>query len=84
MQLVAPSAVTMAVATDAMICTINFKVSFLLIILTFFNFYILRLGWGLSPKPLVSDRLVTSSAAGIAATRVSTGIAATALVATAT
>jgi hypothetical protein len=31
MQLVAPSAVTMAVATDAMICTINFKVSFLLI-----------------------------------------------------
>ena len=28
---VAPSAVTMAVATDAMICTINLMVSFLLI-----------------------------------------------------
>ena len=27
MQLVAPSAVTMAVATDAIICTINFNVS---------------------------------------------------------
>jgi hypothetical protein len=71
----------MAVATDAMICTINFKVSFLLIILTFFIFYILGLGWGLSPKPLVSDRLVTSSTAGIAATSVSTGIAATTLAA---
>ena len=35
MQLVAPSAVTMAVATDAMICTINFNVSFLLIAFDF-------------------------------------------------
>ena len=34
-QLVAPSAVTIAVATDAMICTINLMVSFLLIILMF-------------------------------------------------
>ena len=34
-QLVAPSAVTMAVATDAMICTINFSVSFLLMVLVF-------------------------------------------------
>ena len=32
MQLVAPSAVTMAVATDAMICTMNFNVSLLLMI----------------------------------------------------
>ena len=31
-QLVAPSAVTIAVAIDAIICTINFNVSFLLII----------------------------------------------------
>ena len=31
-QLVAPSAVTMAVATDAMICTINLMVSFLVIV----------------------------------------------------
>ena len=81
------SAVTMAVATDAMICTINFKVSFLLItlnfyILTFLNF---RIGRGLRPKPLVSDRLViAASAAGIAAaTSISTGIAATALAAAA-
>ena len=35
MQLVAPSAVTMAVATDAMICTMNLVVSFLVIILMF-------------------------------------------------
>ena len=33
MQLVAPSAVTIAVATDAMICTINLSVSLLVIIL---------------------------------------------------
>ena len=32
MQLVAPSAVTIAVAIDAIICTMNFNVSFLLII----------------------------------------------------
>ena len=32
MQLVAPSAVKIAVATDAMICTIHLKVSFLVII----------------------------------------------------
>ena len=31
-QLVVPSAVTIAVAIDAIICTINFNVSFLLII----------------------------------------------------
>ena len=31
-QLVAPSAVTIAVAIDAIICTINFNVSFLLIV----------------------------------------------------
>ena len=31
-QLVAPNAVTIAVAIDAIICTINFNVSFLLII----------------------------------------------------
>ena len=32
---VAPSAVTMAVATDAMICTMNLNVSLLLIVLIF-------------------------------------------------
>jgi hypothetical protein len=32
MQLVAPSAVTIAVATDAIICTINLNVSFLVMI----------------------------------------------------
>ena len=31
-QLVAPRAVTMAVATDAMICTINFSVSFFVMV----------------------------------------------------
>ena len=35
-QLVAPSAVTMAVATDAMICTMNLNVSLLVIILLLF------------------------------------------------
>ena len=35
---VAPSAVTMAVATDAIICTINFNVSLLVMVL-FFKFY---------------------------------------------
>ena len=35
MQLVAPSAVTIAVATDAMICTMNFSVSFLVMVLIF-------------------------------------------------
>jgi len=34
-QLVAPSAVTMAVATDAMICTMNLNVSLLVIFLMF-------------------------------------------------
>ena len=32
-QLVAPSAVTMAVATDAMICTMNLNVSLLVMVL---------------------------------------------------
>ena len=36
MQLVAPSAVTIAVATDAMICTMNLMVSLFVIILSFF------------------------------------------------
>ena len=50
MQLVAPSAVTIAVATDAMICTINLSVSLLVMVLIFkfyhfYNFYIVqRLG----------------------------------------
>ena len=35
MQLVAPSAVRMADATDAMICTIHFSVSFLVIVSSF-------------------------------------------------
>ena len=34
-QLVAPSAVTIAVATDAMICTMNLIVSFLVMVLLF-------------------------------------------------
>jgi hypothetical protein len=42
-QLVAPSVVTIAVATDAMICMINLIVSFLLIILMF-NFYVKGVG----------------------------------------
>ena len=43
-QLVAPSAVTMAVATDAMICTMNLNVSLLLIIhLLFYPFTLLLL-----------------------------------------
>jgi len=37
-QLVAPSAVTMAVATDAMICTMNLNVSLFVIIL-FLSFF---------------------------------------------
>jgi hypothetical protein len=45
MQLVAPSAVTIAVATDAIICTINLSVSLLVMVLIFkfyhfYNFYI--------------------------------------------
>ena len=45
MQLVAPSAVTIAVATDAMICTINLSVSLFVMVLIFkfyhfYNFYI--------------------------------------------
>ena len=55
-QLEAPSAVTIAVAILAIICTINLIVSFLVIIQIFtfshfFHFYIGRVGWGLSPKP---------------------------------
>ena len=47
MQLVAPSAVTMAVATDAIICTMNFIVSRLVMVLIFkfyhfCNFYIVQ------------------------------------------
>ncbi len=47
MQLVAPSAVTIAVATDAMICTINLIVSLLVMVLIFkfyhfYNFYIVQ------------------------------------------
>ena len=47
MQLVAPSAVTIAVATDAMICTINLSVSLLVMVLIlkyyhFYNFYIVQ------------------------------------------
>ena len=38
---VAPSAVTIAVAIDAINCTINLTVSFLLIIFSFFLFFIL-------------------------------------------
>ena len=59
---VAPSAVTMAVATDAMICTINLMVSFLLIMFNvslgfaawlrqeclMFN---VKAGWGCAPIP---------------------------------
>ena len=42
MQLVAPSAVTIAVATDAMICTMNLMVSFFVMVLIFkfYHFYI--------------------------------------------
>ena len=36
---VAPSAVTMAVATDAMICTMNLNVSLLLMVFSFFLFW---------------------------------------------
>ena len=46
-QLVAPSAVTIAVAIDAIICTINFNVSFLLII---FNVLIVSLVRLASPR----------------------------------
>ena len=52
MQLVAPSAVTIAVATDAIICTINLSVSLLVMVLIFkfyhfYNFYIVqRVGAG--------------------------------------
>ena len=47
MQLVAPSVVTIAVATDAMICTINLSVSLLVMVLIFkyyhfYNFYIVQ------------------------------------------
>ena len=47
MQLVAPSSVTIAVATDAMICTINLSVSLLVMVLIFkfnhfYNFYIVQ------------------------------------------
>ena len=50
MQLVAPSAVTIAVATDAMICTINLSVSLLVMVLIFkyyhfYNFYIVQRVW---------------------------------------
>ena len=40
MQLVAPSAVTIAVATDAMICTMNLMVSLFVIIFIFLPFYL--------------------------------------------
>ena len=47
MQLVAPRAVTIAVATDAIICTINLSVSLLVMVLIFkyyhfYNFYIVQ------------------------------------------
>ena len=55
-QLVAPRAVRIAVAILAIICTINFTVSFLLITQFFFKFSILqffnfKIGRGLSPNP---------------------------------
>ena len=57
MQLVAPSAVTIAVATDAIICTMNFIVSRLVMVLIFkfyqfSNFYIVQ-RVGAAPLPFV-------------------------------
>ena len=49
MQLVAPRAVTIAVAIDAIICTMNLMVSLFVMVLIFkfyhfYNFYIKRVG----------------------------------------
>ena len=56
-QLVAPSAVTMAVATDAMICTMNLNVSLLLIILLLFypfTLFSFKQARGFRPKRLIA------------------------------
>ena len=70
---VAPSAVTIAVAMDAISCTMNLTVSFLLIIFifSFSHFYIFK-ALGRSPKRLVSlSRII----AVVVASAVATGVA---------
>ena len=58
MQLVAPSAVTIAVAIDAIICTMNLMVSLFVIIFNFFTFLPFQLftfkRWGFRPARLIS------------------------------
>ena len=56
MQLVAPSAVTIAVAIDAIICTMNLTVSLLVINSSFlylFTFFTFK-RWGFRPARLIS------------------------------
>ena len=58
MQLVAPRAVTIAVAIDAIICTMNLMVSLFVIIFIFFTFLPFQLftfkRWGFRPARLIS------------------------------
>ena len=58
MQLVAPSAVTIAVAIDAIICTMNLMVSLFVIVFNFFTFLPFQLftfkRWGFRPARLIS------------------------------
>ena len=54
MQLVAPRAVRIAVAADAMICAMNLMVSFFVIVLNF-NYQLSTVRrWGFCPKRLIS------------------------------
>ena len=77
MQLVAPRAVTIAVAILAIICTMNFPVS-LLLIMFHVSCFMFNVGRGLSPKPLVSNRLVATAATTCVTTLVTAGVVAVA------
>ena len=69
MQLVAPSAVRMADATDAMICTIHFSVSFLVIVVhtsflsvsPFLFYFSFPAAGGQGPCPALSGQLPSPS-----------------------
>ena len=71
MQDVAPSAVRIALAMDTIICAINFAVSFLLIITSFFYLFTFNLILGTVPKTEPAPKL--KSIAGLIVFRIGWG-----------